>query len=119
MYFTGLLSNLKAIVNLLHLQGHWIDRGRLHIFTTDSGEHINFWPANGEMQVQGRSAARRDLEQRLAAIIAKIEPSRSSRQPETSHTIGPVSVVDGWLTDTSPRPLATEWVSVHWVGREP
>jgi hypothetical protein len=51
MYFTGLLSNLKAIVNLLHLQGHWIDRGRLHIFTTDSGEHINFWPANGEMQV--------------------------------------------------------------------
>jgi putative transposase len=24
-----------------------------------------------------------------------------------------------WLTDTSPRPLATERVSVHWVGREP
>ena len=24
-----------------------------------------------------------------------------------------------WLTDTSPRPLATQRVSVHWVGREP
>jgi hypothetical protein len=24
-----------------------------------------------------------------------------------------------WLTDTSPRPLAKERVSVHWVGREP
>lgn len=27
--------------------------------------------------------------------------------------------VSTWLTDTSPRPLATERVSVHWVGREP
>lgn len=96
MYFTGLLSDLKAIVSLLHLQGHWIDRGLLHIFTTDRGEHINFWPANGELQVQGRSAARRDLEQRLAAIIAKIEPSRSSCQPETSYPILSVTVVDGF-----------------------
>ena len=27
--------------------------------------------------------------------------------------------IASWLTDTSPRPLATERVSVHWVGREP
>ena len=26
---------------------------------------------------------------------------------------------EAWLTDTSPRPVATERVSVHWVGREP
>jgi transposase InsO family protein len=24
-----------------------------------------------------------------------------------------------WLTDTNPRPVATERVSAHWVGREP
>ena len=30
-----------------------------------------------------------------------------------------VRLLLSWLTDTSLRPLATEWVSVHWVGREP
>ena len=24
-----------------------------------------------------------------------------------------------WLTGTTARPLATEWVSVHWLGGEP
>jgi len=28
-------------------------------------------------------------------------------------------VPKAWLADTSARPVATEWVSADWVGREP
>jgi hypothetical protein len=28
-------------------------------------------------------------------------------------------LIAAWLTDTSARPVATEWVSADWVGREP
>ncbi len=37
----------------------------------------------------------------------------------SSHSIGTGKVNAAWLTDTSARPVATEWVSGHWVGREP
>ena len=41
---------------------------------------------------------------------------------ESGHLIlsnGERRLVIPWLTDTSSRPVATEWVSAHGVGREP
>jgi hypothetical protein len=70
MSFQGSLEDLKALVDLLHLQGHWMDEGPLQSFSTKSGEHINFWPASGELQVKGHPHASRDLAARLEQAIA-------------------------------------------------
>ena len=69
MTFQGSLEDLKALVSLLHLQGHWMDEGPLQSFSTDSGEHINFWPANGELQVKGHPQGSRELMARLERAI--------------------------------------------------
>jgi type I restriction enzyme S subunit len=70
----------------------------------------------------------------FARIGRRCAPVRGDVLISCSGSIGRVAVVDTdeplamvrsaamarpWLTDTSPRPLATERVSVHWVGREP
>jgi len=34
-------SDQKALITLLHLQGHWSDEAPLQTFSNDSGEHIN------------------------------------------------------------------------------
>ena len=70
MTFQGSLEDLKALVSLLHLQGHWIDEGPLQSFSTDSGEHINFWPASGELQVKGHPKASQELAARLEQAMA-------------------------------------------------
>ena len=70
MTFQGSLEDLKALVSLLHLQGHWMDEGPLQSFSTDSGEHINFWPASGELQVKGHPQASRELAARLEQAMA-------------------------------------------------
>jgi hypothetical protein len=70
MPFQGSLEELKALITLLHLQGHWSDEGPLQTFSTDSGEHINFWPATGELQVKGHPEASHNLEARLGRAIA-------------------------------------------------
>ena len=70
MEFKGSLEDLKAIVSLLHLNGHWIDEGAFHTFSTDNGEHINVWPESGALEVQGHPAASKELEQRLRQAIA-------------------------------------------------
>ena len=70
MQFHGSFDDLQAIVSLLHLEGHWVDEGEFHTFSCDSGEHINIWPASGELQVQGHPSASRALEQRLQQAIA-------------------------------------------------
>jgi hypothetical protein len=70
MPFQGSLQDLKALITLLRLQGHWIDEGALQTFSTDSGEHINFWPATGELQVKGHPEASHNLEARLGRAIA-------------------------------------------------
>jgi hypothetical protein len=70
MAFKGSLEDLKALITLLHLQGHWIDEGPLQSFSTEGGEHINFWPASGELQVKGHPQASRELMARLEQAIA-------------------------------------------------
>ena len=70
MPFQGSLEDLKALITLLHLQGHWSDEGPLQTFSTDSGEHINFWPATGELQVKGHPQESHDLAARLEQAIA-------------------------------------------------
>ena len=70
MPFQGSLQDLKALITLLRLQGHWIDEGALQTFSTDNGEHINFWPATGELQVKGHPEASHNLEARLGRAIA-------------------------------------------------
>ena len=70
MSFQGSLEELKALVTLLDIQGHWSDEGPLQTFSTNSGEHINFWPASGELQAKGHPQASHDLEARLEQAIA-------------------------------------------------
>jgi len=70
MTFTGSLQDLQAVVSLLHLQGHWSDEGDLQLFRTDKGDHINFWPASGELQVQGHPQSSGELAERLEQSIA-------------------------------------------------
>ena len=70
MSFQGSLEDLKTLVSRLHLQGHWMDEGPLQSFSSDSGEHINFWPASGELQVKGHPKASHDLEAHLGRAIA-------------------------------------------------
>ncbi len=70
MTFQGSLEDLKALISLLHLQGHWMDEGPLQSFSTESGEHINFWPATGELQVKGHPEASKNLEAGLVGAIA-------------------------------------------------
>ena len=70
MQFNGSLEDLKALISLLQLQGHWVDEGPLQTFSTESGEHVNFWPAHGELQVKGHPAGSRELAERLSQAIA-------------------------------------------------
>jgi len=74
MDFSGSIEDLKALISLLHLDGHWVDEGVLHTFNTVSGEHINFWPAKGELRVQGHPEGSRTLEERLRQAIAGFHP---------------------------------------------
>ena len=71
MPFQGSPKDLKALVSLIHLQGHWIDEGPLQSFSTKSGEPINFWPASGDLQVKGLPAGSRELAERLSRAIAR------------------------------------------------
>lgn len=70
MSFQGSLEHLKSLVSLLQLQGHWMDEGPLQSFGTESGEHINVWPASGELQVKGHPQPSHDLAARLDRAIA-------------------------------------------------
>ena len=70
MPFQGSLEDLKALITLLRLQGHWIDEGALQTFITNSSHSINFWPATGELQVKGHPEASHNLEARLGRAIA-------------------------------------------------
>jgi len=65
MSFQGSLEELKALITLLQLKGHWSDEGPLQTFSTYTGEHINFWPATGQLEVKGHPQASRDLTARL------------------------------------------------------
>lgn len=69
MDFPGSLEDLKAVIRLQHLQGHWVDEGALHTFHTEGGESINFWPERGELQVQGHPQASLQLSQILQQAI--------------------------------------------------
>ena len=71
MPFNGSLEDLKALITLLHLEGHWIDEGPLQSFSTNGGEHINFWPATGELQVKGHPQGSRKLAERLDQALAE------------------------------------------------
>ena len=70
MSFQGSIEDLKALVSRLHLQNHWMDEGPLQSFSTESGEHIHFCPASGELQVKGHPQASHDLEAHLGRAIA-------------------------------------------------
>jgi hypothetical protein len=70
MQFKGSFEDLKALITLLHLQGHWVDGGEFHTFSTDQGEHINFWPDTGLLEVQGHPEESRRLEARLGEMLA-------------------------------------------------
>ena len=69
MPFQGSLEDLKALISLLHLQGHWMDEGPLQSFSTDNSEHIHFWPATSQHQVKGHPQASHDLAARLEQAI--------------------------------------------------
>ena len=70
MPFPGSLDDLKALISLLHLQGHWIDEGPLQSFSTESGEQINVWPASGDLQVKGHPQASHEMEARPEPAMA-------------------------------------------------
>ena len=70
MQRNGSPDDLRALVTLQHLPGHWSDEGPLQCFSTDNGEHINVWPATGALQVKGHPQSSRTLEERLSAAIA-------------------------------------------------
>ena len=70
MSFQGSPEDLKALVSRLHLQGPWMDEGPLQSFSTDSGEHINVWPASGDLQVKGHPQTSHNLAARLEQAIA-------------------------------------------------
>mgnify|MGYP006291003803 CR=1 FL=1 len=72
MQFNGSLEDLKAVVAQLQLPGHWIDEGTLHIFSSDSGEHINVWPASGTIEVVGHPQAISELEGRLSQALTAL-----------------------------------------------
>ncbi|WP_043368892.1 hypothetical protein [Cyanobium sp. PCC 7001] len=71
MHFSGTLDALKAHVAALECPGHWSDEGAFVVYRLEAGETINFWPANGELQVQGHPerilALRSQLADRLGA----------------------------------------------------
>lgn len=73
MPFHCSLEDLRSVVALLHIPGHWVDEGEFHTFSSDSGEHINFWPASGELTVQGHSERSRELEQQLSEALAGLQ----------------------------------------------
>jgi len=65
----GSLEDLKAVIQLLHLAGHWLDEGSFHTFACDNGDHINFWPETGELQVKGHPDSSRALAQKLEQVL--------------------------------------------------
>ncbi len=68
--FSGSTDDLKSIVQLLHVDGHWTHEGPFDLFRLESGESINFWPTSGEIRVNGHPGSARDLTERLQALIS-------------------------------------------------
>ena len=70
MTYQGSLDDLKAIVSLLHVPGHWVDERVFHTYSCDNGDHINVWPDRAELQVKGHPASSQVLRQRLQQALA-------------------------------------------------
>ena len=71
MIYAGSLEDLKAVIKLLHVSGHWLDEGSFHTFSFDNGDHVNFWPETGELQVKGHPASSRTLALKLEQAVGQ------------------------------------------------
>lgn len=58
MKFHGELSDLRARIDQLGLQGEWHENPKAgsHAFRARSGEVLNWWPRTGTLQFQGKDA---------------------------------------------------------------
>lgn len=71
--FKAGIDDLKAVVRLLHAEGHWVHEGPFDRYCAESGESINFWPETGEIRVSGHPEAARRLSERLRALIESLD----------------------------------------------
>jgi hypothetical protein len=67
--FSGSTEDLKAIVRLLHVEGHWVHEGPFDLYRLESGETINFWPSTGVVHVNGHPGLAHDIRDRLNNLI--------------------------------------------------
>jgi hypothetical protein len=76
MHFSGTLDALKAHVAALDYPGHWSDEGVFVVYRLEAGETINFWPATGELQVQGHPERIAALRSALASRLGPEDQRR-------------------------------------------
>ena len=73
MTFRGSLEELTGVVGQLGLPCHWEHKGAFELCVFDDGVSnlkLNWWPQTGELRLVGDPEQRRDLEPRLAALLA-------------------------------------------------
>ena len=73
MTFRGSLEELTGGVGQLGLPCHWEHKGAFELCVFDDGVSnlkLNWWPQTGELRLVGDPEQRRDLEPRLAALLA-------------------------------------------------
>src|SRR5215469_18201903 len=79
--FHGSLEELKAGVAACQLTGEWTDKPQngLHSFRARTGEILNWWPARGTVQFQGKNMLgfASQLEASLAGAPPQSVPARS------------------------------------------
>jgi hypothetical protein len=79
--FKGGIDDLKALVLLLHTEGHWIHEGAFDRFCTKNGESINFWPKTGEITINGHPRAAHDLSESLRKLVISLGRESEQDQP--------------------------------------
>jgi hypothetical protein len=84
--FEGTIEDLKAVVEKTGINGHWVDEGEFHVFHSDEGPNLNWWPNKNILMLQGSPAAKKHFEQLFDSV----------REKASSYDADLQSIIDAW-----------------------
>ena len=75
--FKGDLDELKGILAVSGIEGHWVDQGEFHHFLAEEGESLNnWWPETGLQTIEGSPSDAKSMAASLDPILQEFGKTR-------------------------------------------
>ncbi|RZJ85187.1 MAG: DNA-binding protein [Chryseobacterium sp.] len=68
--YSGTIEELKNLLNTAGFKGKWTENATAHKFTTPSGGMLNWYDNTGTLQIQGKPAAKAEIEKIINHIVS-------------------------------------------------